>query len=259
LKRKPAQIQATTLGYGFATGLNYVDYFIADATLVPLTAERYYSEELLLIDAPFPYAFPKSGGDTAPLPAKRNGFITFGCLSRSIRLNEQVISTWSRILHSMPSTRLILNCRDFRDDFESHLLIKKFQELNIDKERLSIGFSSPPWGLYDSIDIALDCFPHNSGTTLIEGIFKGVPFVTLCGVLSMQRMGLSLLKRLNLEEFVAITEDQYVDIAVKLSHDLDKLDFLRRTLRAKAMEIFETNGSTFVKGLEDKIQCMFTS
>jgi predicted O-linked N-acetylglucosamine transferase (SPINDLY family) len=259
LKRKPAQIQATTLGYGFATGLNYIDYFIADATLVPVTAERYYTEELLLIDSPFPYAFPKSGGNTAPLPARRNGFITFGCLSRSIRLNEQVISTWSRILHSIPSAKLILNCRDFRDDFERQLLIKKFEKFDIDKERLSIGFSSPPWDLYDRIDIALDCFPHNSGTTLIEGIFKGVPFITLCGVLSMQRIGLSLLKRLNLEEFVAISEDQYVDIAVKLSHDLDKVDFLRRTLRARAIEIFETNGSAFVKGLEDKIQWMFAS
>lgn len=254
LRNKPAKIQATTLGYAYTSGLSYMDYFIANINMLPENSERFYSEKLLRINALNPYSFPFSGGEVKPLPAKRNGFITFGCLSRSVRLNKLVITSWARILQLVPSARLLLNSCDFRNSFEQHLLYKQFEDLGIEKKRLSIGYDFPPWELYDSIDISLDCFPRNSGTTLIEGIFKGVPFITLCGELSMQRIGFSILKKMSLDEFVAFNVDQYVDIATRLSSDLGRLDFLRNTLRSRAKAVFEMNSNSYVLELEENIK-----
>ena len=258
LRNKPAKIQASTLGFGYTTGLESIDFFIADSNQLPDQAEKFYSEKLMRITAPIPYTFPPSGGAVKPSPAKSNGFVTFGCLSRSLRLNDFVIGTWARILRLIPTAKLLINCRDFRNSFEQEILQNQFEALGVDKSRLSIGYNSPPWELYDSIDISLDCFPHNSGTTLIEGIFKGVPFITLCGELSMQRIGFSILTRLSLDELVAFDVNQYVDIATRLASNLEKLEFWRSELNSRANEVFSKNCASFVQEVEEKIQNIFS-
>ena len=59
------------------------------------------------------------------------------------------------------------------------MIISKFKEYEVNSNCLEIGYQSPPWDLMRQIDIALDCFPHNSGTTLNEHLYMGNPFITL--------------------------------------------------------------------------------
>ncbi|MBK9237068.1 MAG: hypothetical protein IPO19_14135 [Rhodoferax sp.] len=75
-------------------------------------------------------------------------------------------------------------------------LAQRFEAQGITRERLDIGYHSPPWDVLRQIDISLDCFPHNSGTTLFESLYLGVPFVTLAGRPSVGRMGSSILQGL---------------------------------------------------------------
>ena len=81
------------------------------------------------------------------------------------------------------------------------------------------------------MDIGLDCFPHNSGTTLFETLYMGVPFVTLQDRPSVGRLGSSILEGVGHPEWIARTEDEYVEIAVALAADLMKLAALRAGLR----------------------------
>ena len=103
-----------------------------------------------------------------PLPALKNGHITFGTLTRAIGINDRVIKVWADILKEVKNSKLMINSSDFVNYKTKRILISKFNELNIDKNRLKIGFQSPPWDTMRQIDIALDCFPNNSGTTLLS-------------------------------------------------------------------------------------------
>jgi predicted O-linked N-acetylglucosamine transferase (SPINDLY family) len=83
------------------------------------------------------------------------------------------------------------------------------------------------------MDIGLDCFPHNSGTTLFETLYMGVPFVTLQDRPSVGRLGSSILEGIGHPEWIAGTEDDYVEIAAALATDRAKLAALRAGLRAE--------------------------
>ena len=151
----------------------------------------------------------------------------------------------------------MINSSDFVNYKTKRILISKFNELNIDINRLEIGFKSPPWDTMRQIDIALDCFPHNSGTTLIEHLYMGNPFITYSNRPSVGKIGASILTALGREEWIANSEQEYVDKVVALATNTEKLNTIRSSLR-KEMEtspIMDHNG--FVGELEKTYQSMW--
>jgi predicted O-linked N-acetylglucosamine transferase (SPINDLY family) len=98
---------------------------------------------------------------------------------------------------------------------------------------LELGYHSPPWDVVRGLDIGLDCFPHSSGVTLFESLYMGVPYVTLADRPSVGRLGSSLLHGAGHAQWIAQTEEEYVQKAVALAADLPKLAGLRAGLRAQ--------------------------
>ncbi len=90
--------------------------------------------------------------------------------------------------------------------------------------------------LYNQIDIALDAFPYGGGTTTCDALWMGVPVISLAGKTAVGRGGLSILSNLGLPELIAHSEEQYVQIAVDLAHDLPRLTDLRPTLRHRMQQ-----------------------
>ena len=84
---------------------------------------------------------------------------------------------------------------------------------------------------YADIDIALDTYPYNGTTTTCEALWMGVPLITLAGDRHLSRVGASFLQVVGLPELVAGSPDEYVDRAVKLAFDPERLQFLRENLR----------------------------
>ena len=107
------------------------------------------------------------------------------------------------------------------------------------------------------IDIALDCFPHNSGTTLIEHLYMGNPFVTYSNRPSVGKIGASILSTLGREEWIAHSEQEYIDKAIALASDTGKLKAIRSSLREemKMSPIMDHKG--FVHELEKTYQAMW--
>jgi protein O-GlcNAc transferase len=231
LRNHPGRFQVSTLGFGYTTGLPYIDFFMAYGDILPIESKAFYSEKFLRLSEHLPYEVPLEIGEVNQLPALSNSFITFGCLSRGIRINENVLAAWAKILKSVPGSRMIINSKDFAHESECIRMKEKFLSLGIEEYRLDVSFSTPPWKLYEQIDIYLDCFPHNSGTTLFESLMKGVPFVTLKGKLSINRIGFSLLKNIDLANLSADSVEEYIEIAVNISNDLNFLNDLRSSLR----------------------------
>lgn len=233
--RKPAPVSLSWMGYGYTTGLRAVDYFLTDAISVPMGSEPLFSEEPWRLPGPSLAVYrPGAGmGEVNALPALAHGRITLGTLTRAVRINHHTIRVWCEILQRMPTAHLVVNSHSFQDPGAQKDLLQKFMALGIEADRLHIGCTSPPWDVLRSMDIGLDCFPHNSGTTLFETLYMGLPFVTLAGRPSVGRMGSAILHGLGHPEWIAHSEEEYINTVVNLASDLPALAHLRATLRAQ--------------------------
>lgn len=256
--RKPAPVSVHWLDFGYTTGLSAIDYYLGDAITSPPGAEALFAETPWRLPRFFlPYRPADGMGEPSPSPASRNGFVTFGALARSIRINHRTIRVWSQVLNMVPNSRLVLDSRNFRGQDTRQSVRDAFAEHGVEPARLHLGFNSPPWDVLREIDIAFDCFPHNSGTTLFEHLYMGMPFVTLAGRPSVGRLGQGILQEVGHPEWVAETEDEYVEIAARLAADTDGLAILRDRLRddLKACRLMDEAG--FASDVEDAYRQMW--
>jgi predicted O-linked N-acetylglucosamine transferase (SPINDLY family) len=236
--RKPAPVQvAYLLGHGYSTGLSAMDAFLADAMLAPPGADTLFSERIMRLPRiPLAYAPPDGMPPVGPLPALANGFVTFGHFGRPERLNDDAIAAWALILQKMPGSRLVLNNMPFREPAFCDLYAARFAAHGITRERLDLVCTEPQsltWKKYGEIDIALDPFPHNAGTTTIEALWQGVPVISLAGRPSVGRFGAMILHAVGMDEWVSDDIGGYVARSVAVATDLPTLAQLRSELRPR--------------------------
>lgn len=233
MARKPAPVSLHWLDFGYTTGLTAIDYYLTDKATVTDNCAHLFSEKIWCLDGPA-YAYrPGPGmGEVNALPALASGIVTFGSLSRAARINHKVVRLWAAILDAMPDSRLIIDSGDYKDPEVREEMASRFTKYGIDRSRLEIGYHSPPWDVMRQIDVGLDCFPHNSGTTLFEMLYMGIPYITLAGRPSVGRIGASILTGLGRGEWIADSEEDYAQKAVILAHDLPRLQEIRASLRA---------------------------
>jgi predicted O-linked N-acetylglucosamine transferase (SPINDLY family) len=111
--------------------------------------------------------------------------------------------------------------------------------------------------LYHQLDIVLDTFPYNGHTTSLDALWMGSPVVSLAGERPVSRGGLSQLSNLGLSQWVAHTEDEYINIAVELAHDLPRLEELRKTLRARMERSVLMDAPHFARSIEAAYRAMW--
>ncbi|MBF0182415.1 MAG: tetratricopeptide repeat protein, partial [Magnetococcales bacterium] len=229
--RKPAPV-SVTWQYGFTTGVSAIDHLLTDPLDAPPGCEAFYLERPWRMAAPALVYRPEAAmGEVAPLPALERGYVTFGTLGRSIRINHRVIRTWARILHRVAGARLMIYSANYRDASLRDALYRQFAAHGIDRERLEIGFAAPVWDKLRGLDIGLDCFPYNSGITLVETLYLGIPAISLAERITGNGGGARLLRVVGHPEWIARTEEEYVAKAVALAADLPALAGLRANLR----------------------------
>jgi len=101
-----------------------------------------------------------------------------------------------------------------------------------------------------SVDIALDPYPYQGTHTTLESLAMSVPVITLCGETYVRRASSALMMRLGLNDLVAETPEEYVNLAVELAGNRSLLKDLRLGLRERffSSEICDVEG--FVRELE---------
>ena len=197
-------------------------------------------------------------GQISNLPALSKGYITFGTISTLVnRITDPFIQVWSQILSKVKDSKLVINCMRFKDEIVINEFKKKFAQQGISNARLIYNYNSPPWDSMRQIDIALDCFPHNYGVTLMEHLYMGNPFITYSHRPSVGKIGASILTTLGHPEWIATSEEEYVEKAVALASDPQKLSTIRQNLRAEmeASPLMDQKG--FVLKLEEAYQAMW--
>jgi protein O-GlcNAc transferase len=254
----PINNSATWIGYNYSTGLSSIKYILTDEYLKFNNTEKFYSEKQLSLGSTA-YCFrPKSLEQSKAInipssPFQKNGYITFGSFSRGIRINDEVIKNWAAILINVKNSRLRLDSRSFADLSVAHYFSNKFLKLGVEKNR--IDFANTPFieGI-NEVDIVLDSFPHNSGTTLYESVYFGKPFITLSTSLSIGRLGGSILSNLDMKYLIAHNTEEYINIAINLSNDRDLLYRIHQNISSKILNSEIMNEDKFVKNFENIIK-----
>ncbi len=250
--RKPAPVQIAWLGINGTTGLSTIDCRLTDPFLDPPGCnDSVYSEETVrLPETHWCYDPLTDEPPVNALPAGDNGFFTFGCLNNFMKVNDGVLSLWARVLDSVPNSRLLLLAP--RGEGRENA-IASLQRLGAAHDRVTFVDHRPRpeyLRLYHDIDLGLDTFPYNGHTTGLDGLWMGVPSVTLVGKTVVGREGYSQLCNVGLQELAAETADQYVQIAVNLAGDLPRLQRLRSSLRQRMLNSPLMDAVRFVRHME---------
>lgn len=261
--RKPAPVQATWLGYPGTTGMTAMDYLIANEYACPERYAAHYSERVIRLPGSnlWCYGTPLAP-DVSPPPYLNRGSVTFGCFNNIAKVGQQVIALWSEVLHAVPGSRLLLKTAalaeaDVRARFEGW-----FTEHGIDSERVELeGVSCYREYLeaFARVDIALDPFPFNGGTVTVDGLWMGVPAVSLAGDRFAGRLGVSHLHSAGLDDLVAATRMEYIQKAADLADDRERLASIRSSLRTRLSLSPLGDATAFAAALEDAYRRMWLS
>jgi protein O-GlcNAc transferase len=249
--RKPAPVQVTWAGYVGTTGLQAMDYVLADRFEIPTGAESYYQEEVLRMpDGWVCYAPPAYAPQVTALPALQSAGVTFGCFNNPAKITPQAIEVWARILRRLPEARLVLMFKGWDNPGLARRAVEMFELHGIDPARLEFR----GWSLHDRllaeyqrVDVALDPFPYAGGLTTCEALWMGVPVVTCPFETFASRHSLSHLSNIGLTETIARDLDDYVETAVRLATDLPRLAELRAGLRERVAASPLCDGKRFAR------------
>jgi len=250
---KPAPILIDFGGIN-TTGVEQVDYRITDHLCDPEGVESLYVEELLRMPHGFIcYRPPEFAPEVTPLPMLDTGTITFGSFNNGMKINPMVVALWAQILKDAFGSRLIMKLNGGNDPGVREYFRSQFERHGVDRGRIELyGWLSPVdhLKLYNHIDIGLDTFPFNGCITTLEGLWMGVPTLSLVGSGFVTRAGLTILKRAGLE-FLAVTSMQaYRNIAVALAQNRQVLSRIRRGLRPCLANSDLCNADQFAHDLE---------
>ena len=258
---KPAPVQVTWLGYFATTGLAEMDYLLADAVGVPEAQQAQFTESLwYLPDTRLCFTAPAADLAVMPLPAIKNGHITFGCFQNLTKVNDGVLQLWGKILAALPDATLRLQCKQFSEPALAAQLLQHLQRHGIDPARVTTHGSARRddyLAAHAEVDMILDTFPYPGGTTTCEALWMGVPTLTLTGDSLLARQGASLLTAAGLEQWVATSKEEYIARAIALASDLPKLAALRAGLRQQVLASPLFDAPRFARNFEDALWGMW--
>ena len=283
---KPAPVQANMVGYFNTTGLATMDYRITDEHQDPLgMTEKYHTEQLVrLPHSCWCYTADVDAPEVAEPPALKNGYVTFGSLNKIVKASEPCAKLWARVLEAVPGSRLLLSVAQPASNPPADAptlpspgvpgegetrgtvpqqspVAGRLSHLGLPVNRVELLGKTATRRQYldrfDQIDITLDTFPFNGITTTCDGLWQGVPCVSLAGGTSVSRAGRSILHAANLPELATDTPDAFVRAAVELARDLDRLRELRLGMRRRLLASPLMDHVGFARNLESAYRQMW--
>jgi predicted O-linked N-acetylglucosamine transferase (SPINDLY family) len=255
LALKPAPIQAYWLGSPGSTGAPWIDYLIADRTVIPASLEAFFSEKILAM----PHCYLPTDMDK-PVGSVRartdyglpeNGFV-FASFNRAYKITADVFAVWMDLLKAIPDSVLWLldTAADARNAIGDHAA-----QHGVDRNRIVFAPAVPDIADHMArvrcADLALDCFPYGSHTTGADMLLAGVPFVGLSGVTFASRVSASILAAAGMSELIVSSLDDYRELALRLARDPAALTILRARLAGEGRQspLFDVEG--FTRALEE--------
>lgn len=251
---RAAPLQVNFLGYPATMGARYMDYMLADNTIIPEDFQRFYSEKIVYLpsyqpnDATRPIAEKRFSRDELGLP--ETAFV-FCCFNHFHKITPAVFDGWMRILKQVEGSVLWLS--DGNADAKNNL--KKEAALRgIDAARLVFAQRLPRMEDHLSrqraADLFIDTSPYNAHTTASDALWAGLPVLTCMGESFASRVAASLLNAIRMPELIATTQDQYEALAVELATHPARLADIKRKLGKNRLTTALFDTTAYTRSLE---------
>jgi hypothetical protein len=251
---RAAPIQVSYLGYPGTMAAPYIDYLIADRTLIPEESQKHYSEKIVYL----PHSYQVNDRQRViaqkvftreELGLPKEGFV-FCCFNNNFKITPATFDGWVRVLKAVEGSVLWL-----LEDNEAagRNLKKEAQARGLDPNRLVFAKRMKlPEHLarHRAADLFLDTLPYNAHTTASDALWAGLPVLTCMGESFASRVAASLLNAIELPELITDTQQEYEALAIELAKDADKLKGIRDKLERNRLTtpLFDT--TLFTKHIE---------
>jgi len=228
-----APIQISYIGYLGTMAADYMDYLIADRTLIPEKNQKYYSEKIAYLPS-YQVNDSKQSPPTTIFTRQdfglpETGFV-FCCFNNNFKITPTTFDSWGRILEQVDGSVLLI----YTDNESAKTnLTKEIVLRGIDPNRLIFGERLPKpeyLARYRVADLFLDTHPYNAGTTASDAFRMGLPVITCIGHSFASRVAASLLNAVNLPELITTTQEQYESLAIELATKPEKLKIIKDKL-----------------------------
>ena len=252
-------LQINWLGFNNSSGLREIDFILADEMTIK-KEELDYGTKI--------YKLPKIWNSHCgfkhkriynELPCKKNNYFTLASFNNFMKINENVLNAWIKILKGIKNSKLILKsslyiCEDvIKKKFEESGLLGSIEILKKTKRDDFLSHIN----LYDKVDLCLDTFPFNGVTTTFEALWKNVPVITKSGFNFNSRCGESILKNAGLNDFITESNEDYINKAIHIATNVDELEQVRKNLFHKVMDTPLFNTAQFTKDFSKAIMTMY--
>jgi len=264
--RKPAPVQLSWVGYPAPSGLRHIDHFLTDSLASPhaggadaVSAEANSADPAGRARLPSLYRLPRVFTCYRPpafappvqaLTVREGGGVVLGSFNNAAKISPTVVRLWSRLLQARTKLSLLVKDRRLADPTFRAAFLARFAEHGVGGDRIELVQRSTSdiehLAQYERLDIALDTYPYCGVTTTCESLWMGVPVVSLAGARFASRMGLTLLSAIGHPEWVAFSEDEYIDRVLALADAAELRAALRVELRSQmqASPLMDEDGIT---------------
>ena len=237
---KPAPIQLTYLAPG-STGIPEIDYFLGSSHLIPKHEENHFVEKIWRLPEVLQcFTPPNFDLEVKELPALKNGYITFGSLNKFSKLSDSALKLWSEVLTSIENSKILIKLLHFKFEGIRESTIEEFKKYGVNSDKIifveQTKSRKQALELYNSIDICLDTFPFQGNTTTLEAAWMGVPTLTMKGDRFIFHFGEANNAYMELSEWTAENQKDFIIRATKFSSNLKQLSELRQGLRDQLLK-----------------------
>ena len=255
LARRPAPIQVQYIGYAGTLGTDYIDYILADSTVVPEEHRPFFTEQVVWL--PDSYLVSDDRRAISPHTPMRHecglpeDAFVFCSFNNSYKITPVIFELWMRVLRAIPKSVLWLSqanaiaTANLRREVERH---------GVSPQRLifapRVSDNADHLARQCQADLFLDTLPYNAHTTASDALWAGVPVLTCLGETFAGRVAASLLKAIGLPELITTSLADYETLALKLAREPPFLAAIKAKLarNRETYPLFDT--ARFTRNIE---------
>ena len=258
---RAAPLQVNYLGYPGTMAAPYMDYLIADNTLIPQSSRSHYSEKIVYL----PHSYQANDAKRhiadniftrGKLGLPETGFV-FCCFNNNYKITPHGFDGMMRILQQVDGSVLWL----LEDNATAAANLRKQAAVRgVDASRLVFA-QRLPMGEHlarqRAADLFLDTLPYNAHTTASDALWAGLPVLTRQGEAFAARVAASLLKAIDMPELITTSGEAFESLAVELALTPDKLKKVREKLARNRLTtpLFDT--ARFARHMENAYTQMY--
>jgi protein O-GlcNAc transferase len=252
---RKAPVQVASINQVSSPGLDAFDARITDRWLDPPELGDPGPERLIRLPAGFAvFQQPADAPPISDLPAATNGYVTFGCFNNLAKVTDETLLLFRRVLEAVPASRLLFKAMSLSDEEPRERFRARARRSGLDLDRVDLQGRVPGdtanLAALARADIALDPTPFCGSLSSADALWMGVPLVSLAGPSLVGRLGVTMLARVELDDLIAKSVDDYVAIAQRLATDLPLLASLRAGMRRRLTQSPLANGKILAKEVE---------